>query len=643
MNIDDWIERCCTVADSLTTPPYLDAEISELEEALPFSRDGARREPELVQSFADVAESCLVRAPSDLGLRLAALYPLRRSALSNLFRGTTYWSSVVAKNEIEIFRHLACLCVPEKLGNLIELKFELHNMYLAADWNKAGELFSRLALLGSLEPVQMHAVRGQFWFLSVFGRQIEYEMTEDGLFCDWVSSLPDRRSRSPEFERFTRPEPLEEGSPQHWVLAAWCTNPRSPEPFSSPEVPTITDDGLLIDTMDMEGGAPDPAGIRDQILLSWHHRYRDFSPIKFPIVPEKLRDRLIMAVEDLREPAKLNKAFDARYCPIFARAQFALGNFSDAGAMFGRALAAAFAFDDSSGTREDYAWETRFSEAWAYHEAGQYQRAIETVKEGKISNPAWPGASWWIAKWNSECGNYKEAAEYLKSESENEFSPPESWLLSSVLALAGIAEEEHRAEKFVGLFERTNPEVFRLVRSLISENWAGFEKLQPESQARWLYATCETHRGALSPDFLAHGLRTAVREYGWVLENELMAGIFDPFRRDLIADAKLIAKSGEVHITHKNDPLLCFIHWVPHKITLGGMITALERSAHPSHVIEEALQRWLRDRFARIRHCIPAMKEVNAERTRATHGNPIYGRSNVLEVSSKCKRGLEWL
>lgn len=123
-------------------------------------------------------------------------------------------------------------------------------MYLAANWNEAEELFRRVALLGLLDPSELHALRGQFWFLSVFGRQIQHEMSEEGLSCDWVYSLPDRSHRSPAFDHFARPELLEKGSPPHWVLVAWCTNPRSPEPIPGPEPPRINEDGLLIDSLE---------------------------------------------------------------------------------------------------------------------------------------------------------------------------------------------------------------------------------------------------------------------------------------------------------------------------------------------------------------------------------------------------------
>jgi hypothetical protein len=148
------------------------------------------------------------------------------------------------------FRQLSGFCIPEKLTVIAEIRFELHNMYLAANWNEAEELFRRVALLGLLDPSELHALRGQFWFLSVFGRQIQHEMSEEGLSCDWVYSLPDRSHRSPAFDHFARPELLEKGSPPHWVLVAWCTNPRSPEPIPGPEPPRINEDGLLIDSLE---------------------------------------------------------------------------------------------------------------------------------------------------------------------------------------------------------------------------------------------------------------------------------------------------------------------------------------------------------------------------------------------------------
>jgi hypothetical protein len=139
-DMQDWIGRCRGALAHLSTPPYLDAEIPELEQNLPFDYESARAKPELVQQFAYTAETSLAPSPGDLGLRLAALYPLRRAALSNLWERadhSSFWATKEAvqmfkptNEEIHIFKYLDALCVPEKLSSLNDLKFELHNAYL---------------------------------------------------------------------------------------------------------------------------------------------------------------------------------------------------------------------------------------------------------------------------------------------------------------------------------------------------------------------------------------------------------------------------------------------------------------------------------------------------------------------------------
>lgn len=620
------------MADDLTGAPYLDAEIPQLAEAPAFS-------PDLVQSFAEAAELRLAQAPGDLGLRLAALYPLRRAALSNLFQGRTHWSSGVTREAIDTFKHLAGLCAPDKLMNLIELKFELHNVYLAADWEKARELLPRLALLGLLEPAQMHAMRGQFWFLSVFGRQIEYEKSESDVMCDWAYSLPDSPSLIPELDHFTRPELLEKSSPAHWVLTAWCSNPKSPEPIPGPELAKLADNGLLVDPLDSDNGAQMSA---DRIRRYWHARYRDFVPVHFPALSEGLKWRLLLSVQDLREAAALDDALGALYCPLVARAEFALAHFNEAGSMYERALANRPVFQARNGDTEDYLWEFGFSTAWSYRQGGDYQRAIEMM--GKLAVAKLPGAAWWMAKWYSECGKYDEAAGQLKVELESLLSPPDSWLLSSVLAIAAVAkDEEARAEKFIQRLRRDSPAIVHVLEGLLTEQWHRFERLQASSRDRWLHVVCETHAEPVVPQASSQYYRDAVLGYGSILENELRTRIFDPFRERVINDRDLRAKSAEEHGVSKHDTLLSFLHTKHSGLTLGQMIAALEGSLHPRNETGKALSRWVEKRFSNLQASIPSMNKVNFEWRRAKHESPAYERRDVVELSALSREALDWI
>lgn len=647
MNIDDWIRRCRAACVNMDTAPYLDAKIPPLEDALPFSYGAARRDAELVRSFAHAAELHLAQSPGDISLRLAALYPLRQAALSNVFQERIHFGRHVPNEELQAYKHLVALCVPEKLGSLRELKFELHNMYLAGNWDKAGELFSRLALLGLLEPAQMHAMRGQFWFLSVFGRRIKNEMDkESDLDCDWVYTLPESASRGPDFELSTRPEILEEGSSQHWVLVAWCTNPRSPARYPALDLPQLAEDGLLIDPLYLEEPPQTAEWTKEkvrEVRQRWQDLYRDFEPITFS-APGVLRERLIRAIDDLRQAEKLAKNLGARYHPLVGRAEFALGNFNEAGAAFERALEDRFAFVDSEGTPEDYQWETQFSAAWAHRLAGDCERAVEVMKRGGGSQTALPGAGWWIAKWYSESGKYDEAAQELKRESETFLSLPDSWLLSSVLALAAVAkDEEGRAERFVERLRRDSPDIIHLLESILAEQWPRFEKLQPASRHAWLHALCETYVEPAIPGGAVQNYRDAVHGYGWILESELRMRIFNPFRERVIKDPDLKARSIKEQEKWPKDSLLVFIHAKQDGLTLGQMIKVLKATQDPRNDTEKALLRWLNERFPALRASISFMTKLNLEWRLAKHENPLYQRRNVLDISSLCKKALDWL
>jgi len=231
--IDAWIDRCRALAEKQSRPLYLE-HVPELGEA-PFAPMGA-------EEFVHAMERHLAASPCDSVLRFAALSPL--------------WIRMHGPEDekaAKAFKYVAGLCVTEKLTNLVDLKCELNYMYWAANWDKAKELFQRIALLDLLKLQELFALRGHFWFLSVFGRQIrrELEGEVDGWIYEWPPTRPSGAVSPPadpigavgsdRDDCFLRPELLARGSYAHLILLAWCTNPRPPRPLFE-DMPNLLED-----------------------------------------------------------------------------------------------------------------------------------------------------------------------------------------------------------------------------------------------------------------------------------------------------------------------------------------------------------------------------------------------------------------
>jgi len=193
--LETWIGRCRAVVQQANRPPYLGEALRELEDApgLKLSSPpwaSLKKRRQRLEAFVRAMESRFAASPGDSAVRLAALYPLK---------GTRYGLHFEAE-----FRYLAGLCVPERLTSLADLKFELHVSYLTASWDKAEEIFQRIALLGALKPEALFALRGHFWFVSVFGRQIEFELQQEDVpgcdyFYGWTHPLGVERWRQSDF------------------------------------------------------------------------------------------------------------------------------------------------------------------------------------------------------------------------------------------------------------------------------------------------------------------------------------------------------------------------------------------------------------------------------------------------------------
>ena len=141
--VDAWIDRCRAVAQEQSRPLYLE-HVPELGEGPSVPQD-----PEGWQAMG----RRLAASPCDSVLRFAALYTLWIRMHRPVFAD---------KTGVELFNYVAGLCVTDKLTNLADLKCELNYMYWAGNWDKAKELFQRIALLELLMPQELFALRGHF-------------------------------------------------------------------------------------------------------------------------------------------------------------------------------------------------------------------------------------------------------------------------------------------------------------------------------------------------------------------------------------------------------------------------------------------------------------------------------------------------
>jgi tetratricopeptide (TPR) repeat protein len=584
------------------------------------------------------------------------LYPFKRIALSNPFERTMR----VSKEGVEAFRYLAGLCLPERLTHLAEIKFELNNLYWAENWEKAEEVFRRVVILDLLETPALHALRGQFWFLSVFGKCIDYEQWTSDFVFDWIFSLPDFtesaferehpgekypeewQCRAMEFNHLTRPELLVVGSLRHWVLMAWCTNPRAPQPQYSPVLPQICSQAMGSEDLNLLVSGEKHESTLEDLRRFVHERDRDFQSLRPPTLSTSQQSRLSMAAEDLRQAIKLDKTLGQAYRPLLARTLFCLGDFEEAARTLDEMIEGRVVLkEECTGTSEDYRWEIFFLAAWSRQLAGDTEGAIDTLERMAVDQTGRAGPKWWAAKWCSEKGEYEKAAEYLKMERENRlYSPPESWQLSTILTLGRLASEREEAATFSRKLEEKNPTLSRMMTGLIQEHWPAFAVLREDSRSRWLYAAAQAHADCLGPEFQAACFNSAIREYGWVLEHELRDRVFGEFRKAVLSDPHLRKTLERDFLKDTKDPFLRFVQQRP-EIGLGAMVNEIKHCGESKRETEQSFFRWLRGRFPRINEATTAMEHVSKARNLATHENATFSLECVLEVSNQCRKALE--
>src|ERR1700686_1084135 len=174
--IEAWLNCCSEITREGAQPLYLDDDRPALEDAVPV--DVTNSSMEQIRQFAKVMKDRLAVNPNDFNIRFAALYPFRSIVLRNPHDESLapYFQYSRGSEVLDTFKSFARAVSPQALLNLSDIKFELYNAYLVANWERAEELFRRIAVL-NLEPAPaLSALRGQFWFFSVFGRQIQFEL-----------------------------------------------------------------------------------------------------------------------------------------------------------------------------------------------------------------------------------------------------------------------------------------------------------------------------------------------------------------------------------------------------------------------------------------------------------------------------------
>jgi hypothetical protein len=482
----------------------------------------------------------------------------------------------------------------------------------------------------------------------VFGRRIEFEwlcQSEFDYEFHWPISVEPFAHNKALWEavqtvvqRFTRPEPILAGSIAHNLLVAWCANPKEPTPQAVPPDPfSLCDPDLPTSPAETTHTSHEET-TSESLSEYLHSSYREFALISIPELSTAEQERLQRAIADLDDCCRT--AGDSTVPRVLlARAMLFNKRFLDAAVHFQRAHKEAVIFN--SGTRDDgterlvnHQWDLLFSAAMAYHYGGGVQDAINTLKS---SEPTLFGYHWWIGKWYSEVGDYTQAAHYLRMEADV-LSPPQSWHLSTVIALGEIASESTNSAKFVGLLRDRSPKEYLVVTGLIKEHLPFFSSLSEDSQDRLIHAEYLIH-GECPPELKDANRRSAVAEFGSILETELTSSIFKPFKQLVTSDPKLLAQARK----DMNAFDFEYFRFVArnYSLGLGAMVTVLDNSRHSVVPTDCTFLNFWSARFPQIVNSFKDINLVRNNRNLAAHGvTKTFDHATVTAVSVACKNAL---
>jgi len=621
-DIEGWIDRCRAVLESTKGPPYLDRPYPELkEQPLEISHSA-----EALESYLQDADQILSTRSYDMGLRFALLYPVCRKS-----------------HAISCFREVAALCIPERITDLYAIQFELQNAYFTSNWGLSRQLLRRLEHLDLLPPAELAALKGFVLFLSVFGWRIQFEFdNEEEYDFYWIFTLP--FTFSPEFseaenrrlrESFAHPEILVPGSIPHWVITAWTTNPRAPKYV-----------GVFPDELDFS--RPDPArrearSAEERQVGYVLNMYRDFELLPSFSLTEEQRGRLVESKRNLQDALELAPQLGIPYRTLLARVLYSLGEFTEAGEEYERARLHRFRFQDplDDAIVEDYEWELALMTAVSFKRAGNLDRAVSILEQPASSGNLLFGVSWWMAQWYSQEGQFDKAAASLIRESEGALSLPESWQLSTALALARLSRDDDQAERFGERLARSNPDFQKVVLGLSYQLWPLFARLSSKSQAHWLHGVAQLHGTVLFPDAEGVNANTAIKDFEWIVEHELHVRLFQPFREhvqiELLSTARKDAREWPTNKFFK------FLASTVPEITLGAMVLALDQCCRSVIPTDLRFREYVTANCEGVLGRLEELKAIKQLRDPAVHPQTIFRKSDAIRLALTCRNFLDSL
>jgi hypothetical protein len=489
--------------------------------------------------------------------------------------------------------------------------------------------------LDILPAEQVAAIEGYISFLQVFGRRIQFEYwNEEGYEFCWKWSLPEIPGDA--FLSFSHPEILQQGSDAHWIVTTWCANPRTGKSvgwppgelnFQRPSLPLMESKGA--DEVTVES-------VREYV----HQQFHNFDPLQPFLLDEEEKAQLVWAKRRLRDAVTVSAEIGRPYRTVFARILYGLGEFHEAGEEYARAFSERFLFRPDVGKGEDYSWELSFMTALCFRYAGELERAISALQPdpGRFLM----GSNWWIARWYSEEGYYDLAADQLVEQSETPLSIPESWQLSTVLALAKLSHSDDTAERFAERLAKTNPEMEGVIVGLTEQLWPSFGMLSKESKAHWLHGIAELHRAPLFPGAQGISANTAIKDFEWIVEHELRTKLFGSFR-SAASSGETREMVNEDYRKNSNDLFLRFLVASQPRITLGAMLFALEDCQNPRLPTYHHFRGHVASRSRQVFSKLIELKEIKQYRDPAVHTDRVFQKSDALRMERKCRGFLDTL
>jgi tetratricopeptide (TPR) repeat protein len=370
---------------------------------------------------------------------------------------------------------------------------------------------------------------------------------------------------------------------------------------------------LALDSLETEPQVHEARGKLGGVLRYWALSARDLKTQLGLESPDTLKD----AANDLDKAVGKRPDLPPVYTAMLATCQFLTGRFQEAAGGYERLLSEG---DPNFPCPELMKELTYQSVVASYKNAEQTEKAIRSCERWVSEFPDTTLAYKQLAELHELRCEYETANDCLRKVAELNPSEEKDFRFRMALAFGGILKDFQDISTCVKNHLASNRETSGMLDSILGAYWPSFQNLAEQSRSEWRTGTYLLYYvSCLEPAQRERLNEGAVKHFAKVVELELEARVFEPFREEVAKSS--LGKRSFVPDGEAPAWLRCLGRYLDRnaELNLEKMTQILKKSQNTKEGIGTRFASWIRQNRPAILQHVKWLEVILEPRGDATH------------------------